>query len=78
MIHTDASKTHLRVLISQQGKHISIYSQKLTPAHIYDTTTERELLNIVGTLKEFCTIILGHRITVYDDLKNLTYGNYIS
>ena len=39
-------------------------------------TTERELLSIVYTLKEFQTIILGHRITVYTYHKNLTFENF--
>ena len=61
---------------SKNGKPIAFYTQKLTPVQINYTNTERELLSIVETLKYFRTIILGHRITVYTNHKNLTFENF--
>ena len=75
-IHTDASHTQLGAVILQKGLHLAFYSRKLTTAQTCYTTTEQELLSIVETLKEFCNILLGHKINVYTDHKNLTYVNF--
>ena len=72
-IHTDASKLQLGTVISQKGKPIAFYSRKMNSAQQNYTTTEKELLSIVETLKGFHNILLGHQITVYTDHKNLTY-----
>jgi RNase H-like domain found in reverse transcriptase len=53
VIHTDVSHTQLGAVISQKGKPIAFYSRKLKPEQTRYTTTERELLSIVKTLKEF-------------------------
>jgi hypothetical protein len=76
VIHTDASHTQLGAVISQNDKPIAFYSRKLNPAQTRYTTTERELLSIVETLKEFRNILLSQRIQVYTDHKNLTYANF--
>jgi hypothetical protein len=77
-IHTDASKTQLGACISQEGRPIAFYSRKLTPAQTRYTTTKRELLSIVETLKDFRNILLGQEIIIHTDHENLTYKNFNS
>jgi RNase H-like domain found in reverse transcriptase len=76
VIHTDASHTQLGVVILQRGKPIAFYSRKLKPQQTRYTTTEQELLSIVETLDEFRNILLGQKIVVYTDHKNLTCKNF--
>ena len=75
-IHTDASDKQLGAVIAQEGKPIAFYSRRLTSAQEKYTTTERELLAIVETLKEFRNILLGQKIIVHTDHQNLTYKNF--
>ena len=57
VIYTDASKLQLGGVITQNGKPLAFYSRKLKDAQTRYTTTERELLSIVETLKEFKSIL---------------------
>ena len=52
-IHTDARNFQLGAVISEKVKYIAFYSRKLTKAQTRYTVTEKELLSIVETLKEF-------------------------
>ena len=73
-IHTDASKLYIGAVISQKGKTVAFYSWNMNSAQQNYTTTDKELLSIVASLKEFRNILLGHQIMVYTDHKNLTYN----
>ena len=64
-LRTDASKLQLGAWVEQKGKLIAFYSRKLNPAQTRYTTTKRELLSIVETLKEFRNILLGQKLVVY-------------
>jgi hypothetical protein len=52
-IHADASHYQLGAVISQDNHPIAFYSHKLQLAQVRYTTTERERLSIIETLKEF-------------------------
>ena len=68
----DASNLQLGAVISQNDKPIAFYSRKLNQAQTRYTTTEKELLAIVETLKEFINILLGQKINVHTHHKKLT------
>ena len=57
---------------------IAFFSRKLNGAQKNYTTTEKELLSIVETLKEFMNILFGYPIQVYSDHKNLVHAATIS
>ena len=71
-IHRDARDYQLGAVIIQNGRPIYFYSRKLTGPQTRYTVTEKELLRIVETLKEFSTILLGQKLRIYTDHKNLT------
>ena len=77
-IHTGASAFQLGAVISQRCKHIAFHSRKLIYEKKRYTVMRREILIIVETLKEFRMILLGQKLRIYTDNKNLTCNFYIN
>jgi hypothetical protein len=77
-IHTDASDYQLASVISQDQKPIAFYSEKLTATQRNYTLGEREMLSFVETLNEFCTMLLGYKLKIYTDHKNLINSTTVS
>jgi hypothetical protein len=74
--HTDACKTQIGAVMSQNEKPIAFCSRKMNSAQQNCRVTEKELLSIVATLKKFRNILLGQQMTVFTDHKNLTYKKF--
>ena len=72
-IETDASDYQLGGAIKQNGRAIAYYSRKLTPAQLNYTTIEKETLSVVEILIKFQPMLLGAKINVHTDHKNITH-----
>jgi hypothetical protein len=74
--HTDVHKTQIGAVTSQNGEPIAFCSRQMNSAQQNCTVTEKELLSIVATPKEFRNNLLGQQTTVFADHKNLTCKNF--
>ena len=71
-VYTDASGSAIGGCILQQGKLVAAASRKLSPAEMNYSTTEKEALAIIWTLKQFRHYLLGSKFKLSTDHKCLT------
>jgi hypothetical protein len=75
-IYTDASNYKLGPCIIQDSCSVAYYSRKLNSAQRNYAAIDKELLCVVVTLMEFCSILIGAALQIYTDHKNiLNAGN---
>jgi len=75
VIYTDASELQIGGVVTQNDKPLGFFSKKLNDTQKRYPVPEQELLAIAETLKYFKHMLLGHKIVVRTDNKNLTYPN---
>ena len=77
-VHTNTSDKQLGAIIGHNNKPIDFFSSRLRKPQRNHTTTDKELLAIVGCLKQFQGILFGYEINVFSDHKNLVYAATLS
>ena len=70
-MYTDACTTQLGSVITQLNRPLAFFSRKLSEMQWKYSVTEKELLAIVETLKEFKGMLWGQKLIVYTDHQNL-------
>ena len=69
----DASDYQLGSCILQDDRAMAYWCKFFSQAQKNYTTVEKELLDIVLTLKEYSGMLLGGKLVIYIDHKNLTF-----
>ena len=73
-VFCDGSDLQFGAAIIQDKKPVAFFSLKLNTAQRNYTVGEKELLSIVETLKEYCSMQYGCKeLHVYTDHKNLMF-----
>ena len=72
-LQTDASDECIGAVLSQQGRIVDCFSQKLHDAELNYPVRDKELLAIVRALKRYAHLIGNQTVDVYTDHRSLQY-----
>ncbi|KAG0437389.1 Retrovirus-related Pol polyprotein from transposon 17.6 [Dictyocoela muelleri] len=72
-LYTDASNFAIGSTLTQNGKVIAFFSSKLSDVETRYSIVDKEFYSIYKSLIHFRQIILGQKIKVFTDNRNVTY-----
>jgi hypothetical protein len=70
-IYNDAFNYQLGACIMKNDIPVAFYSKKLISAQMNYATIDEELLCVIATLREFCSMLLGAELHVHIDHKSI-------
>ncbi|KAG0435946.1 Transposon Tf2-9 polyprotein [Dictyocoela muelleri] len=78
ILETDASDRAIGAVLKQKDEIVGLYSHKFSPAEERYTSMEKEAFGILKSMEFFKPYVIGSKIVIYTDNRNLLFNTDLS